>query len=459
MLAGASSLPVLLLGRLVVGFAVSLSAISECIYISEIAPAHRRGMLVSLNEMAITVGFLASFLAGFVYVDVENGWRYMFGMAVVPAVFQALGMLFLPRTPHFLLLKRQEDKAEKVLQRLTGQQDVRQRLAHIRLAVTEQRDARCSQICAAEHNMADRMFIGMGLVFFQQFTGQPNVMSYAPTILQMVGFCSDAAATMATVGLGVVKVVSTVCALLLVDRAGRRTFLLAGSLLMALCLLGLSVATSVQQVGLPEGAVCKPPGPVGAATEPPAVQSSLTLEPLPTPLPLRAGPPDGAGRQWRHDIPNCNFNTASYNTQSYRHSYPTPTTLTPSNSSDAASNATWCGADPDQHPSLPYLAFASLMGYVAAYAFGFGPMTWLVLSEIYPPAIRGRAVAVATSLNWLSNMVISATFLQAVELLSVSGTFLGYALLCLISAFFVFFSVPETRGKSLHEISEELSKK
>ncbi|XP_043226858.1 solute carrier family 2, facilitated glucose transporter member 10-like isoform X1 [Amphibalanus amphitrite] len=503
MLAGASSLPVLLLGRLVVGFAVSLSAISECIYISEIAPAHRRGMLVSLNEMAITVGFLASFLAGFVYVDVENGWRYMFGMAVVPAVFQALGMLFLPRTPHFLLLKRQEDKAEKVLQRLTGQQDVRQRLAHIRLAVTEQRDARCSQICAAEHNMADRMFIGMGLVFFQQFTGQPNVMSYAPTILQMVGFCSDAAATMATVGLGVVKVVSTVCALLLVDRAGRRTFLLAGSLLMALCLLGLSVATSVQQVGLPEGAVCKPPGPVGAATEPPAVQASLTLEPLPTPLPLRAGPLDGAG--WPgvtpaagpvvttpvtrvttagvtptptsasvidatdvNSPPGASGGTTSPTITSTQPvttpsptatPTPTPTTLTPSNSSDAASNATWCGADPDQHPSLPYLAFASLMGYVAAYAFGFGPMTWLVLSEIYPPAIRGRAVAVATSLNWLSNMVISATFLQAVELLSVSGTFLGYALLCLISAFFVFFSVPETRGKSLHEISEELSKK
>ena len=96
-------------------------------------------------------------------------------------------------------------------QRLTGQQDVRQRLAHIRLAVAEQRDARCSHICSSEHHMADRMFIGMGLVFFQQFTGQPNVMNYAPTILQMVGFCSDAAATMATVGLGVVKVTSLRC--------------------------------------------------------------------------------------------------------------------------------------------------------------------------------------------------------------------------------------------------------
>ena len=85
-----SSFFLLLLGRFILGFAVSLSAIAECIYISEIASPEKRGMLVSLNELGITVGILISFLVNYIFADTENGWRYMFGLSSVVAIAQGM---------------------------------------------------------------------------------------------------------------------------------------------------------------------------------------------------------------------------------------------------------------------------------------------------------------------------------------------------------------------------------
>lgn len=115
-----------------------------------------------------------------------------------------------------------------------------------------------------------------------------------------------------------------------------------------------------------------------------------------------------------------------------------------------------CSSTSGVNPGLRYMALAALMAYVAAYSFSFGPVTWLLLSEIFPAAIKGRAMSVSTSVNWAANLVISATFLQTVQLLSLGGVFLGYAILTLMSIVFIFAAVPETRNKTLHRITKEL---
>ncbi|EEC02475.1 sugar transporter, putative, partial [Ixodes scapularis] len=84
--------------------------------------------------------------------------------------------------------------------------------------------------------------------------------------------------------------------------------------------------------------------------------------------------------------------------------------------------------------------------------------TWLVLSEIFPMAIRGRAISVAASMNWAANMAISATFLTLLDALGISNTLLLYSAMCLLALVFVFFCVPETKHKSLEEISAELDR-
>ena len=129
------------------------------------------------------------------------------------------------------------------------------------------------------------------------------------------------------------------------------------------------------------------------------------------------------------------------------HSQPSPSNVT----------LTECGPSSDVvHPGLRYMALAALMAYVAAYSFSFGPVTWILLSEIFPAAIKGRAMSVSTSVNWAVNLVMSATFLRTVQVLSLGGVFIGYAVLTFLSIVFIFLVVPETRDKTLHRITKEL---
>lgn len=206
----------LLVGRFVVGFAVALSAVSECIYISEISTPHNRGMLVSLNEVAITVGFLLAYVVGLIFIDRHGGWRYMFGLSALPAVGQMVGMFRLPNSPHFLVLKHRDQEAEvavRTLRQLKSTDDVRQELTHIRLSLEAGRSQSCWTLCSSADGLQAAMLIAFGLVMAQQFTGQPNVLSYASTIFQQVGFCGrdPVSATYPTVGLGIVKVVVIPC--------------------------------------------------------------------------------------------------------------------------------------------------------------------------------------------------------------------------------------------------------
>ena len=103
-----------------------------------------------------------------------------------------------------------------------------------------------------------------------------------------------------------------------------------------------------------------------------------------------------------------------------------------------------------------WITFSSLIIYIIAFAIGMGPITWLLISEIYPVRIRGPAMSIATFANWFSNYIVSLTFLQIMYLLSPGGAFVLYGFIAFIALVFVYKKVPETKGKSLTEISKEL---
>jgi sugar porter (SP) family MFS transporter len=100
------------------------------------------------------------------------------------------------------------------------------------------------------------------------------------------------------------------------------------------------------------------------------------------------------------------------------------------------------------------IALICLFFYIASFAYSLGPVGWLLNSEIYPLHIRGKAMGVATCANWLSNFIITATFLNLINLLGKSGTFWLYGLIGIFGLFFIWRRVPETKGKSLEEIEE-----
>jgi MFS family permease len=107
---------------------------------------------------------------------------------------------------------------------------------------------------------------------------------------------------------------------------------------------------------------------------------------------------------------------------------------------------------PQLSGSLGWIAVASLMVYVGSFAVGLGPVFWLILSEIYPLRIRGRAMSVGTVANWSANLIVALSFLTLTQVLGKPATFWLYAVVSIGAWFFAFLLVPETKGRSLEEI-------
>ena len=236
----------LLIARLFVGFAIGIAAFVAPVYISEIAPASHRGKLVSLNQLAVTIGILLAFLVDVLcskWFSDATAWRWMFAAGIVPAVVLFIGLLFLPQSPRWLLLKGYESEALEKLRWLRRQQNVEKELDVMRVNLVDGgswRDMWQSWLRPA-------FIIGFGLGFFQQFTGINTIIYYAPTIFQMAGQHSNTAALLSTVGVGVVNVLFTIIALPLIDRLGRRPLLFIGLALMVMSLLALAVAFHLGQ--------------------------------------------------------------------------------------------------------------------------------------------------------------------------------------------------------------------
>jgi sugar porter (SP) family MFS transporter len=108
--------------------------------------------------------------------------------------------------------------------------------------------------------------------------------------------------------------------------------------------------------------------------------------------------------------------------------------------------------------ALSWIALACLVVYVGSFAIGLGPVFWLLISEIYPTSLRGRASSVATVANWAANLVVTLTFLTLIDLLGKSGTFWLYGLIGIGCWVFTYYLVPETKGRTLEEIQEKWEK-
>lgn len=236
----AHSVDWLIAGRVVIGVAIGVASFTVPLYISEIAPTRVRGALVSLNQLAITIGIVVSYLVDDAFAGVSHGWRYMFLMGVIPAVILGIGMLFLPRTPRWLMSKNKEDEARLVLNKLSGGEDIEKDVRDMKKAMTEESGGSWSELALPWLRPA--LIIGIGLMFIQQVTGINTVIYYAPTIFQMAGFETATVAITATIGVGIVNVLMTVVAIWLVDKWGRKPLLSVGliGMVIALGILGLA---------------------------------------------------------------------------------------------------------------------------------------------------------------------------------------------------------------------------
>ncbi|XP_006037699.2 solute carrier family 2, facilitated glucose transporter member 12 isoform X1 [Alligator sinensis] len=438
-----ASYGILIVGRITIGISISLSSIATCVYIAEIAPQHRRGLLVSLNELMIVTGFLFAYISNYVFASFSQGWKYMFGLAMPLGALQAVAMYFLPPSPRFLVMKGNDEAASKVLGRLRATSDTTEELIAIKSSLKDEHQYSFLDIFRSKDNMRARMLIGLTLAFFVQTTGQPNILFYASTVLKSVGFQSNEAASLASTGVGVVKVVSTIPAIIFVDQVGSKTFLCIGSSLMAVSLVTMGLVnfnlhmnfTNICRSQSLEDSVFHGSGNLTANNDSLRNQfGSMTSQDGISLNTLKKSEMVKTEEQNRTVLEGDIISTGSQ----MRSNIKTETVEVPL--------------------VLKWISLASLLVYVAAFSIGLGPMTWLLLSEIFPGGIRGRAIALTSSMNWGINLLISLTFLTVTDLIGLPWVCFIYTVMSLASLAFVIMFIPETKGCSLEQISMELAK-
>ena len=231
------SYAVLLIARLVIGLAVGSSSMVVPLYIGEIAPPRFRGGLVSLNQLAITLGILVSYLVDYGLASSGN-WRLMFGLAAAPAVLLFGGILTQKESPYWLIERGRDGEARSVLARLRPSGEVDQEVSEIRSVISQGRAGLRELLSRA---VKPALLVGVAMAVFQQVTGINTVIYYAPSLLHDAGL-GNSSALLANVGIGAVNVLMTIVAIRLLDRTGRRPLLIGGSTGMAIGMIAAALA-------------------------------------------------------------------------------------------------------------------------------------------------------------------------------------------------------------------------
>jgi sugar porter (SP) family MFS transporter len=338
--------------RFVLGLSVGTASFVSPMYLAELSPKRIRGGLVSFNQLMIVIGILAAYIADFGLKGVGDNWRWMLGLGAIPGVLLAGGMLMMPNSPRWLAERGREKEARETLERTHKADDVDEEMASIKDIAN--REGRLRDLL--ETPVRSMLIVGLALAIFQQIVGINTIIYYAPTILSFSGNSASSAIGQ-TVFIGVTNVVFTLVAILLLDRLGRRFFLLTGT-------IGIAIALAV----------------LGAFF------FSTTLQ-----------------------------------------------------------------------DSVPYLSLVALIVYIACFAVGLGPVFWLMISEIFPLELRGPAMAACTVANWSFNFLISFTFLTLVDAIGKTATFWLYGAIAVVAVAFFARYVPETMGRSLEQIQEDVT--
>lgn len=224
----------LIVSRVVLGLAVGSSTIFVPLYIAELAPTEIRGTLSSLFQLAITLGIVVAYLVNFALADAE-AWRWMLGLGAVPALILLLGMLPLPESPRWLVEKDRLDEARPVLRNVRNDQaDIEGEISGM-VEARNQEEGGWREV--AEPWVRPMLVVGIGLAMGQQLVGINTIIYYAPTIMEATGLGASVS-ILATLGVGIVNVLFTILALLLIDRVGRKPLLLVG-------LVGITVSLGV----------------------------------------------------------------------------------------------------------------------------------------------------------------------------------------------------------------------
>jgi len=226
---------VLVAGRLLVGFGVGVASVAAPLYASEMAPTRLRGRMVSLYQLAITIGIFVAYFADYLLINGDR-WRVMLGVSAIPGVLLVVAVVPLPDSPRWYVKAGRHDAARATLVKVEPGVNIDREMADIEETNRKESAGSWPEVFAARWRRP--LVIGVSLAVLQQLTGINAVIYYADKIFAAAGFSSPAGQSLATLfAIGLVNVVATFIAVAYVDRFGRKPLLLIGSVGMGVSLV------------------------------------------------------------------------------------------------------------------------------------------------------------------------------------------------------------------------------
>ncbi|NWZ60493.1 GTR6 protein, partial [Haliaeetus albicilla] len=370
LMAGAQGIGMLLLGRVLTGYAGGVTSASIPVYISEISHPGVRGMLGACPQIMAVLGSLILYALG-KYLGLVLDWRWLAVAGEVPVLVMIVLLCFMPNSPRFLLSQGKDDEALGSLRWLRGRDtDYAREYEQIKDSVRKQsRRVSCAEI--KDPFIYKPILIAVGMRFLQQLSGVTCVLVYLQSIFKKTSVILKPEYDAALVGL--VRLFSVVIAAVSMDKAGRKIllFVSAGVMLVSNLTMGLYI----------------------------------------------------------HFVPASQNSTIANKTLVSSANLP---------------------AEPTNYITLiPLLA---TMFFIMGYAMGWGPITWLLMSEILPLKARGVASGLCVVVSWLTAFTLTQFFLRVVDAFGLEVPFLFFAVICAGNILFTGCCVPETKGRSLEQI-------
>ncbi|WP_405199820.1 sugar porter family MFS transporter [Christiangramia sp. LLG6405-1] len=335
--------------RFLGGLGVGASTITAPAYVSEIAPANKRGKLVALYQFNIVLGILIAFLSNYLLRNTgEEPWRWMVGVEAIPAFLYILFVIGIPKSPRWLVSKGRMAEAKRILERINPGLDVSAKVQEIR--TQSDSEATGENIFMKKYRFP--LILAFLIAFFNQLSGINAFLYYAPRIFEAAGL-GESTALLSSIGIGVVNLLFTLLGVFLIDKLGRKQLLLFGSIGYIISLSLVAAAFFLNWGGL------------------------------------------------------------------------------------------W----------VPIFLFL----FIASHAIGQGAVIWVFISEIFPNRLRASGQAFGSSTHWVLAAIIPSSIPYLFSTIGAGWVFAFFAFMMVLQLFFVIFMMPETKGKSLEELAEELS--
>jgi sugar porter (SP) family MFS transporter len=228
----ATTVPMLLVARLLLGLTIGVSIVVVPVFVAESAPAATRGRLLVAYQVATVAGIIVGYLTSYALADSRN-WQLMLGLAALPAVLVGFMLLKMPDTARWYLLQGRDDDAKQALQQVnpnTSDDDIDAELAEIREALMAESGGTVRELVRRPYLRATVFVVALG--FFIQITGINAVVYYSPRLFEKMGYTGNFALLVLPALIQVAALIAVVVSLLLVDRVGRRPILLGGIAMM-----------------------------------------------------------------------------------------------------------------------------------------------------------------------------------------------------------------------------------